>query len=54
MLTIAHLSWGAELATGYDARSELYGWREIFTIAGMTLVLALPAALELAGSKSGR
>ena len=52
MLTIAHLSWGAELATGYDARSELYGWREIFTIAGMTLVLALPAALELAGEQS--
>ena len=51
MLTIAHLSWGTELATGYDARSELYGWREIFTIAGMTLVLALPAALELAGQE---
>ena len=50
MLTIAHLL-GAELATGYDARSELYGWREIFTIAGMTLVLALPQRWNWPGSK---
>ena len=49
MLTISHLSWGAELAVGYDARSRLFGWREIFIIAGMTSVLALPAALELNG-----
>jgi GPH family glycoside/pentoside/hexuronide:cation symporter len=49
MLAIAHQSWGAELALTYDARSRLFGWREIFVIAGMTMVLGLPAALELTG-----
>ena len=50
MLTISHLSWGAELSTSYDARSRLFGWREIYVIAGMTIVLAIPAFLELTGS----
>lgn len=49
MLVISHLSWGAELSSSYDARSRLFGWREIFTIAGMTIVLAIPAFLELNG-----
>ena len=50
MLVISHLSWGAELSTSYDARSRLFGWREVFTIAGMTIVLAIPAFLELTGN----
>ncbi|MCY3640778.1 MAG: MFS transporter [Gammaproteobacteria bacterium] len=50
MMTIAHQSWGAELTTTYDDRSRLYGWRELFVIGGMTLVLAIPAAVELLGS----
>ena len=50
MLTISHLSWAAELSTSYDARSRLFGWREIYVIAGMTIVLAIPAFLELTGS----
>ncbi len=49
MLAIAHQSWGAELSQSYDDRSRLFGWREIFIIAGMTIVLAIPAALELNG-----
>lgn len=49
MLAIAHQSWGAELSQTYDDRSRLFGWREIFVIAGMTIVLAIPAALELTG-----
>ncbi|MCB1645159.1 MAG: MFS transporter [Pseudomonadales bacterium] len=49
MLAIAHQSWGAELSRSYDERSRLFGWREIFVIAGMTIVLAIPAALELTG-----
>lgn len=49
MLVISHLSWGAELSTSYDARSRLFGWREVYTIAGMTIVLAIPAFLELSG-----
>ena len=28
---------GAQLASGYDERSRLYGWREIFVISGMGL-----------------
>ncbi len=49
MLAIAHQSWGAELSKSYDDRSRLFGYREIFIIAGMTCVLALPAGLELTG-----
>ncbi len=49
MLAIAHQSWGAELSHSYDDRSRLFGWREIFVIGGMTVVLAIPAALELTG-----
>ncbi|MBL6686934.1 MAG: MFS transporter [Pseudomonadales bacterium] len=46
MMAISHQSWGAELANSYDERTRLFGWREIFVIAGMTIVLALPAILE--------
>lgn len=49
MLAIAHQSWGAELSRTYDERSRLFGWREIFVIAGMTVVLGIPAVLELTG-----
>ena len=49
MLAISHQSWGAELADSYDERTRLFGWREIFVIAGMTIVLALPAILEWTG-----
>ena len=50
MMTIAHQSWGVELTATYDERSRLYGWREVFVIGGMILVLAIPAAVELFGS----
>lgn len=49
MLAIAHQSWGAELSTTYDERSRLFGWREIFIIGGMAVVLAIPALIELTG-----
>jgi Na+/melibiose symporter-like transporter len=49
MMAITHQSWGAELSKTYDDRSRLFGWREIFVIAGMTIVLAIPAAMELSG-----
>ena len=49
LLTISHLSWGAELTGDYHERSRVQGWREIFLIAGMITVLALPAAIERAG-----
>jgi len=49
MMAISHQSWGAELADSYDERTRLFGWREIFVIGGMTIVLALPALLESTG-----
>ena len=49
MLAISHQSWGAELSKSYDDRSRLFGWREIFVIGGMAVVLAIPAAMELSG-----
>ena len=48
MLSISHNSWGSVLAGDYDERSKIFGWREIFIILGMALVLAIPAALDLA------
>ena len=47
ILSIAHQSWGAQLASGYDERSRLYGWREIFVISGMGLVLSIPVVAEM-------
>ena len=47
MMTIAHQSWGAELALSYDDRSRLFSWREIFLLMGMVIVLATPALIEI-------
>ena len=52
MLGIAHQSWGAELTATYDDRSRIFGWREFFVIAGMALVLALPAGVDFFGDGS--
>ena len=52
MLSISHNSWGSVLAGDYDERSKLFGWREIFIILGMGLVLAIPATLDLSGNTS--
>ena len=49
MLSIAHNSWGSFLANDYDERSRLFGWREIFIIIGMVLVLAIPATMDFFG-----
>ena len=49
MLSISHNSWGSVLAGDYDERSKIFGWREIFIILGMGLVLAIPATLDLSG-----
>src|SRR5690606_3850425 len=32
LLTIAHMSWGAELTNDYHERSRVQGWREIFLL----------------------
>ncbi|MEM9405892.1 MAG: MFS transporter [Acidobacteriota bacterium] len=52
MMLIAHQAWGADLTAGYDARSRLFGWRELFVLAGMVGVLSLPALVEQFGSGS--
>ena len=49
MMTIPHLSWGAELSTDYHERSRIYGWAQAAHIIGMVGVLVLPAILENAG-----
>ncbi len=54
LITISHMSWGAELSPDYDERSVVQGWREFALIFGMFTVLALPAILEAAtGEASG-
>ena len=52
MLSIAHNSWGSFLASDYDERSRLFGWREIFIIIGMVFVLAIPATMDFFGQSN--
>lgn len=49
MLTISHMSWGAELSDDYDERSRAQGYREVALVGGMILVLILPVILESLG-----
>ena len=49
MVTIPHLSWGAELSSDYHERSRIYGWAQVTIILGMVGVLIIPALLEHAG-----
>lgn len=52
LVSVAHLSWGAELALHAQDRSRVQGWREFAVVAGMLLVLIVPAlvnALDLGG-----
>ncbi len=46
MLTISHMSWGAELSPDYHRRAQIQGWREAALIAGMIAILTLPALTE--------
>ncbi|MGB1088772.1 MAG: MFS transporter, partial [Alphaproteobacteria bacterium] len=49
MLTISHMSWGAELSDDYDERSRIQGYREAALVGGALLVLVLPVILESLG-----
>jgi Na+/melibiose symporter-like transporter len=42
LLTISHISWGAELTFNYHERSRVQGAREVLLILGMVFVLILP------------
>ncbi|MEQ9146417.1 MAG: MFS transporter [Parvibaculaceae bacterium] len=46
MLTLSHLSWGAELDDDYNQRSRIQGFREGFAILGIPLVMLIPVAIE--------
>ena len=50
LLTISHISWGAELTPDYHERSRVQGWREFALVLGMFTVLALPALIEITSS----
>ncbi len=52
LITISHMSWGAELSADYHERSRVQGWREMALVAGMIAVLALPAMIERTGGAS--
>jgi len=54
LITISHMSWGAELSPDYDERSTIQGYREFALIFGMFTVLALPAAIEWVAHETGR
>jgi Na+/melibiose symporter-like transporter len=53
LITISHMSWGAELSPDYDERSTIQGWREFALIFGSFTVLALPALVEFAADGAG-
>ena len=46
LLTLSHMSWGAELTPDYHERSLVQGWREGALILGMLLVLITPAVID--------
>ncbi len=49
LLTLSHMSWGAELTPDYHERSLVQGWREGALLLGMLLVLITPVAIDFAG-----
>ena len=49
MSQLGHFSWGGELSTDYHERSRIHGWRETAAVAGMLLILAVPAAIQSLG-----
>jgi len=47
LISIGHISWGAELSPDYHERTRIQGWREFALVFGMFTVLAMPAVMEL-------
>ncbi|MEQ9518773.1 MAG: MFS transporter [Parvibaculum sp.] len=46
MITLSHMSWGAELDDDYNQRSRIQGFREGFVILGVPLVMMIPVIIE--------
>jgi len=53
LLTISHLSWGAELTPDYHERTRVQSAREVMLILGMVFVLLLPALIESMNPEHG-
>ena len=53
LLSISHLSWGAELSSDYHERSRVQGWREFALLLGILTVLVLPVIIEQTSDASG-
>ncbi len=51
LLTLSHLSWGAELTPDYNERSTVQAYREVAVLLGMIMVLTMPVAIESMVSK---
>ena len=51
LFDICHLSWGADLAPGYEERSRLYTVRASFVIVGQSAFYALPYLPILPGNE---
>ncbi|MBV1885851.1 MAG: MFS transporter [Parvibaculaceae bacterium] len=47
LLTVSHMSWGAELTPDYHERSRVQGMREMLLIFGMVFVLVLPVLTSI-------
>ena len=47
---ISYTAWGAEIETGYDARSRVAGYRETFTLLGTLIAIALPFTIGVTQS----
>lgn len=47
---LAQLSWGAALSSDYNTRSRIFAWWQGANLAGVILVLAIPALLPAARS----
>ena len=53
IVEVSHLSWGAELASGYDERSSLFSYRMGAFFAGTFVFLSLPLLIGLWQSWQG-
>jgi Na+/melibiose symporter-like transporter len=47
--SLAQIAWGSVLSPDYDQRSRIYAWWQAGNVAGMILVLTLPALLPRLG-----
>jgi glycoside/pentoside/hexuronide:cation symporter, GPH family len=46
LLTLSHVAWGAELSDDYHERSSIQSWRQAVLVAGLVLVLIMPALAQ--------